>query len=127
MTNKMEELSKQQHHEEACPGKKKKLDLATVLAKIADTKGPEYWRSLEELAGSEEFQEMLHREFPKGASEWLDPVSRRGFLKWMGASLALAGLTACTKLQIETIVPYFIQQAEVSPSRPLLYCSACLI
>ncbi len=54
----------------------------------AETTGPEYWRSLEELAGSEEFQEMLHREFPKGASEWLDSVSRRGFLKVMGASLA---------------------------------------
>ena len=54
-------------------------------------RGPEFWRSLEELAGSEEFQEMMHREFPKGASEWLDAVSRRGFLKLMGASLALAG------------------------------------
>jgi len=124
MTNKMEELSKQQHHEEACPGKKKKLDLATVLAKIADTKGPEYWRSLEELAGSEEFQEMLHREFPKGASEWLDPVSRRGFLKWMGASLALAGMTACTKQPLEPIVPYVKQPEEVVPGRPLFYATA---
>ena len=56
--------------------------------RIAETKGPEYWRSLEELAGSADFQEMMHREFPKGASEWLDAVSRRGFLKLMGASLA---------------------------------------
>ena len=35
----------------------------------------------------------MHREFPKGASEWLDAVSRRGFLKLMGASLAMAGMT----------------------------------
>ena len=73
---------------------------------LAETKGPEYWRSLEELAGSAEFREMMHREFPKGASEWLDYVSRRGFLKLMGASLAMAGMTACTKQPIEAIVPY---------------------
>jgi MoCo/4Fe-4S cofactor protein with predicted Tat translocation signal len=61
---------------DVCPTKRKQLDLATVKEQIADTTGPEYWRSLEELAGSEEFQEMLHREFPKGASEWLDDRSR---------------------------------------------------
>ena len=73
--------------EDVCPTKKGKLDLDTARAQIAGTKGPEYWRSLEELAGSPDFQEMLHREFPKGASEWLDSVSRRGFLKRMSASL----------------------------------------
>ena len=53
--------------EEVCPGKKDKLDLASVRERVSATKGPEYWRSLEELAGSEEFREMMHREFPKGA------------------------------------------------------------
>src|SRR5882724_5902601 len=76
--------------EDVCPTKKGKLDLDAARDQIAGTKGPEYWRTLEELAGSPEFQEMLHREFPKGASEWLDAVSRRGFLKLMGASLAMA-------------------------------------
>ena len=52
---------------DVCPTKRKQLDLATVKEQIEDTTGPEYWRSLEELAGSDEFQEMLHREFPKGA------------------------------------------------------------
>ncbi|HKC72345.1 MAG TPA: TAT-variant-translocated molybdopterin oxidoreductase, partial [Terriglobales bacterium] len=107
-----------------CPGKKGKLDLETARVKIAETKGPEYWRSLEELAGSEEFQEMLHREFPKGASEWLDVVSRRGFLKLMGASMALAGMTACTKQPLEPIVPYVKQPEEVIPGRPMFYATA---
>src|SRR5579863_3898877 len=105
--------------EEVCPGqaspKNAKLDLASVQARIAETKGPEYWRSLEELAGSTEFQEMMHREFPKGASEWLDDVSRRGFLKLMGASLAMAGMTACTKQPLEPIVPYVRQPEAVIP------------
>src|SRR6266705_5023434 len=110
--------------EEVCPGKKDKLDLATARARIAQTKGPEFWRSLEELAGSPEFQEMMHREFPKGASEWLDSVSRRGFLKLMGASLALAGMSGCTKMPLEPIVPYVKQPEEVVPGRPMFYATA---
>src|SRR5207302_4561152 len=87
--------------EDVCPSKKGKLDLDSLREQIneADDKaGPEYWRSLEELAGSPAFQEALHREFPKGASEWVDSVSRRGFLKVMGASMALAGMTGCVRL-----------------------------
>jgi MoCo/4Fe-4S cofactor protein with predicted Tat translocation signal len=110
--------------EAICPSKKDKLDLATARAAIAQTTGPEYWRSLEELAGSAEFQEMMHREFPKGASEWLDGASRRGFLKLMGASLALAGMTACTKQPLEPIVPYVRQPEELIPGRPLFYATA---
>jgi MoCo/4Fe-4S cofactor protein with predicted Tat translocation signal len=109
---------------DVCPSKRKNLDLATVKAQIEETSGPEYWRSLEELAGSEEFQEMLHREFPKGASEWLDDVSRRGFLKTMGASLALAGLTGCTRMPNTEIVPYVRQPENVVPGRPKFYATA---
>ena len=109
---------------EVCPSKRKQLDLATVREQIEETTGPEYWRSLEELAGSEEFQEMLHREFPKGASEWLDDFSRRGFLKTMGASLALAGLTGCTRMPNTEIVPYVRQPENVIPGRPMFYATA---
>ncbi|MGA7446028.1 MAG: TAT-variant-translocated molybdopterin oxidoreductase [Terriglobales bacterium] len=113
---------------DVCPSKRKQLDLSTVKAQFEkateEATGPEYWRSLEELAGSEEFQEMLHREFPKGASEWLDSFSRRGFLKTMGASLALAGLTGCTKMPITEIVPYVRQPENVVPGRPMFYATA---
>src|SRR5579885_531143 len=116
--------------EDVCPSKQ--LDLKTVREKLdaatahdeREKTGPEYWRSLEELAGSPDFQEALHREFPKGASEWLDTVSRRGFLKVMGASLGLAGMTACTKLPLEPIVPYVRQPENVIPGRPQFYASA---
>jgi len=109
--------------EAVCPSKSK-LDLETARARIEGTRGPEYWRSLEELAGSAEFRELMHREFPKGASEWLDTVSRRGFLRLMGASLAMAGMTACTKQPLEPIVPYVRQPEEVIPGRPLFYATA---
>ncbi len=90
----------------------------------AEKTGPEYWRSLEELAGSPAFQEALHREFPKGASEWVDSVSRRGFLKVMGASMALAGMTGCVRLPLEPIVPYVRQPEDVIPGRPQFYATA---
>jgi MoCo/4Fe-4S cofactor protein with predicted Tat translocation signal len=121
---KMDEQNAKPHREDVCPSKKGALDLDAVRARVSATKGPEYWRSLEELAGSPDFQEMLHREFPKGASEWLDSVSRRGFLKLMGASLAMAGMTACTKQPLEPIVPYVKQPEEVVPGRPLFFATA---
>ncbi len=114
--------SEEPRKQDVCPGKK--LDLASVQERIAQTSGPEYWRSLEELAGDPEFQEMMHREFPKGASEWVDSVSRRGFLKLMGASMALAGMTACTKQPLEPIVPYVKQPEGVIPGRPMFYATA---
>ena len=119
-----------QKREDVCPSKK--LDLHVVREKIdeatahdaAEKTGPEYWRSLEELAGTPEFQEALHREFPKGASEWVDSVSRRGFLKVMGASLGLAGMTGCVRLPLEPIVPYVRQPEGVIPGRPMYYATA---
>src|SRR5256714_1886689 len=112
------------HVEAVCPGKKDKLDLVQVQADIEKKNGPEFWRSLEELAGSAEFREMMHREFPKGASEWVDAVSRRGFFKLMGSSLALAGMTACTKQPFEQIVPYVKQPEELVLGRQLFYATA---
>src|SRR5438045_1703949 len=110
--------------EAVCPGKKDKLDLVQVQADIEKKNGPEFWRSLEELAGSAEFREMMHREFPKGASERVDAVSRRGFFKLMGSSLALAGMTACTKQPFEQIVPYVKQPEELVLGRPMFYATA---
>ena len=57
-------------------------------------------------------------------TEWLDAVSRRGFLKLMGASLAMAGMTACTKQPLEPIVPYVKQPEDVIPGRPLFFATA---
>jgi len=129
---KMEEHNKSGKREDVCPSQKGKLDLSSVRARIdqatahdaAEKTGPEYWRSLEELAGSQEFQDALHREFPKGASEWVDSVSRRGFLKVMGASLGLAGMTGCVRLPLEPIVPYVRQPENVVPGRPMYYATA---
>ena len=99
-------------------------DISALRARVEGTRGREYWRSLEALAGTPEFRDYLHREFPENASEWLDPVGRRGFLKLMGASLALAGVSACTRQPDEMIVPYVRQPEEIVPGRPLFFATA---
>ena len=99
-------------------------DIQALRAKLNGTRGRTYWRSLEEVAGTPEFKEFLHREFPQNASEWLDPVGRRGFLKLMGASMALAGVSACTRQPDEAIVPYVRQPEELIPGKPLFFASA---
>jgi MoCo/4Fe-4S cofactor protein with predicted Tat translocation signal len=99
-------------------------DIQALRAKLQGTRGREYWRSLEAVAETTEFKEFLHREFPQNASEWLDPVGRRGFLKLMGASLALAGVTACTRQPDEAIVPYVRQPEELVPGKPLFFATA---
>jgi molybdopterin-containing oxidoreductase family iron-sulfur binding subunit len=69
--------------------------------------GPKYWRSLEQLSDTAEFRKWMEREFPAGASEWIDPVSRRNFVKVMSASFLLAGLgvTGCRR-PVEKIYPF---------------------
>src|SRR6187397_1601235 len=99
-------------------------DIQALRAKLHGTRGRTYWRSLEEVAVTPEFNEFLHREFPQNASDWLDPVGRRGFLKLMSASLALAGVSACTRQPTEELVPYVRQPEELVPGKPLFYATA---
>ena len=92
----------------------------------APTSGKAYWRSLEEYSKTPEFQDMLEREFPAGSDIWQDAdgVGRRNFLKLMGASFALGGLTSCARQPAEMIVPFVKQPEELIPGVPLHYATA---
>ena len=109
------------------PGPTPRLDLASVRTKLNGVRGQDYWRSLEEIAETKEFQEMLHREFPPGASEWWDGLSRRSFLKMAAATMALSGLTACTKQPTREIYPYVKQPEELVLGEPLYYATSMLL
>lgn len=88
--------------------------------------GRRYWRSLEEYSRTDEFKEWLQREFPQGAAEFEgDEVSRRNFIKLMGASLALAGigLSGCRRPE-EHIVPFTKSPEFQIPGKPLSYATA---
>ncbi len=103
-----------------------KLTLAEVRAKLDGKTGKRYWKSLDELADTPEFNELMREEFPRqsGAGEWVDAVSRRGFLKVMGASLALAGLAGCTKQPDEPIFPYVKQPEDLILGKPMYFATA---
>ncbi|MGE0452294.1 MAG: TAT-variant-translocated molybdopterin oxidoreductase [Vicinamibacteria bacterium] len=102
-----------------------RAEASALRARFEGQGGPAYWKSLDELARTPEFEEFVQREFPPGASEWDDPAGRRGFLKLMGASLALAGLSsACTRQPEERIVPYVKTPEGVVPGRPLHFASS---
>jgi MoCo/4Fe-4S cofactor protein with predicted Tat translocation signal len=79
--------------------------------------GREYWRSLDDLAGDPRVRELAEREFPESASSWISPATRRQFLKVMGASLALAGLTGC-RWPEEEIVPFAGRPEGYTPGVP---------
>jgi molybdopterin-containing oxidoreductase family iron-sulfur binding subunit len=83
-----------------------------------------YWRNLEELADSPVFEEFVRREFPQQAEEWNNPVERRTFLKLMGASLALAGLSGCVIQPPEKVIPYVKQPEEETPGQGIYFATA---
>ncbi len=105
-----------------------KLTLAEVRAKLDGKTGKRYWKSMDELAETPGFEEMLAEEFPRqagaAANEWVDAVSRRGFLKVMGASFALAGLAGCTKQPDEPIFPYVKAPEDLILGKPMYFASA---
>ena len=106
---------------------KQPLNLTEIRAKLAGKQGRQYWRSLEEVADTEAFRDFLQHEFPSEADTWSDKFSRRGFLRVMGASLALAGLTACTPpaQRDEKIIPYTEQPELLVPGgKPLFFATA---
>ncbi|MCI0631163.1 MAG: TAT-variant-translocated molybdopterin oxidoreductase [Phycisphaerales bacterium] len=100
-------------------------DKSNLRFEISDLKGKQYWRSLDELANTEEFREFMFREFPAGASEILDSEDRRQFLKVMGASLALAGMgmAGCRRWPQEKIAPYAHRPAGRTPGVPVQYAT----
>ena len=89
--------------------------------------GRRYWRSLDELGDTPEFKQWLEREFPQGASEFTDPVSRRHFVKIMSASFALAGLgvmSAGCRRPEEKLEPFGQQSEGYIYGEPKYYATA---
>ena len=81
-----------------------------------------YWRSLAQLEDRPESRASLEREFPEGASELPEGITRRDMMMLLGASLSLAGLAGCRR-PVEEIVPYVTAPEEIVPGIPRYYAT----
>ena len=92
----------------------------------APEKNPRIWRSLRELEGDPEFEKHLQQEFPRGAELYQDSgLSKRDFIKLMGASIALAGvgLTGCRRPE-SYLVPFTKGVEYTIPGKFLYYATS---
>ena len=82
-----------------------------------------YWRSLAQLEDRPEFRAALEREFPEGASELPEGITRRDMMMLVGASMSLAGIVGCGVLRRpeEEIVPYVTTPEDMVPGIPRYY------
>ena len=81
-----------------------------------------YWRSLAQIEDLPEYRTALEREFPEGASELPDGITRRDLMMLVGASLSLAGLAGCRR-PVEEIVPYVAAPEDIVPGIPRYYAT----
>ena len=102
------------------------LKISEIRKRLEDAQGPTYWRSLDELADTDEFRAFMAKEFPREAAPLENSLDRRGFMKLLGASMALAGLTSCVRpvKPNEKIVPYVKAPEEIIPGKPLFFATA---
>jgi MoCo/4Fe-4S cofactor protein with predicted Tat translocation signal len=102
-------------------------EIAALPNASGEANAPRFWRGLEELAGTPEFLDHKENEFPHGANDPAAKLDRRELMKVMAASAAFAGLTGCTKLPTQQIVPYVRQPEEIIPGKPLFYATAATL
>ena len=110
------------------------LDFEAIAGKLRQEGGERLWRSLDEVACTPEYEAFLHDEFPNDPGQEPETaaqsskrgLNRRQVLKLMAASAALSGLTACTKLPTQKIVPYVRAPEEIIPGKPLFYATSML-
>jgi molybdopterin-containing oxidoreductase family iron-sulfur binding subunit len=96
----------------------------TLEAARAELDGTAGWQGFDHAAARPGFDRRMEQEFPAHAGEWVDPVSRRGFMKLMGASLAMAGLAGCTKQPDEPIYPYIKAPEDLILGKPNYFATA---
>ena len=106
------------------PSKDITNNFASLRDKILSRNGKEYWRSIDELADTPEFEEFVKREYPVHSEDWNSAFSRRSFVKLMGGTLALAGLSGCVIQPPEKIVPRVRDQEDQLPGKPLFFATA---
>ncbi|HMS57183.1 MAG TPA: TAT-variant-translocated molybdopterin oxidoreductase, partial [Fimbriimonadaceae bacterium] len=101
------------------------IDLQQIREKLSGESGGTYWKGLEEIAETPEYKQWLEDEFPNRSS--IPDIDRRGFMKFVGASLALAGLSGCRNLPQEKLIPHVKAPEDLIPGKPVDYASAFVL
>lgn len=100
------------------------LDDANSDSRPPGLPGHGFWRSLLEFQDSDELRSAVEHEFPSRAVGDDPPPNRREFWRLMSASLALAGITGCTRQPLEKVVPYVDRPELIVPGKPLFFATA---
>ncbi len=89
------------------------------------TCGHQYYRSIEHLAGSPEVADYIEQEFPS-LSQAIGSTDRRQFLRLLGASMALAGITGtgCRRWPSEEVLPHTSRAEGFTPGVAEHYATA---
>jgi MoCo/4Fe-4S cofactor protein with predicted Tat translocation signal len=85
-------------------------------------KSPELWRSLDQASEAQAFGDYLRKQFPRFADRF--DFDRREFLKVMAASMALGGMSACSREPQERILPYVKAPQPAVAGEPRYYATA---
>src|SRR5690349_8941008 len=96
-------------------------DFVPLNALFEKSKEHGYWQSLQKIQQIDKSAET--EKFSEQGIE-LSGESRRRFLSLMAGSLALAGLTGCTRQPAEVILPYVDPPENVIPGKPKYYATA---
>ncbi|HED66492.1 MAG TPA: 4Fe-4S dicluster domain-containing protein [Planctomycetes bacterium] len=99
-------------------------EVRAIREELSGLSGDAYWERLEALSETGPFRRFLARWFPSQAERLRDGVERRDFLRIMGASLAMAGMGACTRQPKETIVPFARTPEYLIPGKPRYFATA---
>jgi MoCo/4Fe-4S cofactor protein with predicted Tat translocation signal len=130
-------MSCEDNHDKKEAGRKARRSSAlTIVSAVGETSAaagtpaseaasiPRYWRSVDERDRTAAWEQAAHREFPPGASELNDSVSRRSFMQLVGVSTAVAGFGVACRKPNEKIVPFVRRPEEVTPGNPQHFATA---
>ena len=85
-----------------------------------------YWKGLEQLESTSDFQERSAKEFPEylpiNSNDEGDP-NRRDFLKMMGFGMAAVSLAAC-EAPVRKAIPYVNKPVDLDPGVANYYASS---
>jgi Fe-S-cluster-containing dehydrogenase component len=99
-------------------------DLVTIRSEGQEAQARKFWKEVERLADTEPYKRFLRSAFRREGEEPRGGISRRDLFRLLGASVGMAGLTACTKMPLEKIVPYVNPPEEFKPNTPLFFATS---